>query len=323
MEVIASGKGEFRPPDPDGLRAYVLEHKDRRLVSKMMTEKEAVERFVHNGDYVSYDLNSAQRGPSSLYREMIRQRKKDLWIAAKFTGFDVTLLVAGGCVSKVDVGWFIPGQTVRKAIDEGRLQLIEWTNGALAYRHLAGAMGLPFLPLRYIGGTDVFERSGAKLVRDPYTGREICLVPALNPDVTLLHVNQCDVYGNARVFGPGVSPLETAMSAKRLIISTEELVDPESIRRHPGQTLIPYYMVDAVVLAPFGCYPGGVAGLYLGDMEHLMEFIQADAQGTWDAYFEKWVYGVESHTDMLEKRVGAAKLLRLRQQETVREGYYE
>ena len=96
MEVIASGKGEFRPPDPDGLRAYVLEHKDRRLVSKVMTEKEAVERFVHDGDYVSYDLNSAQRGPSSLYREMIRQRKKDLWIAAKFTGFDVTLLVAGG-----------------------------------------------------------------------------------------------------------------------------------------------------------------------------------------------------------------------------------
>ena len=323
MEVIASGTGEFRMPDPDGLRAHVREHKDRRLVSKVMSEKEAVERFVHDGDYVSYDLNSAQRGPTALLREIIRQRKKDLWVAAKFTGFDVTLLVAGGCLSKVDVGWFIVGRTVREAIDAGRLTLIEWTNGALAYRHLAGAMGLPFLPLRYVGGTDVFKHSGAKLVRDPYTGQEICLVPAVNPDVALLHVNQCDVYGNARVFGAGVAPLETAMAAKGLIVSTEELVDPENIRRHPGQTMIPYYMVDAVVLAPFGCYPGGVAGLYSGDMEHLMEFIQADAQGAWDQYLEKWVYSVESHTDMLEKRVGAAKLLRLRQQETVREGYYE
>jgi len=323
MTMLATGTGEYLQPDPDAFRAYIREHKERRQVDKVMTEQEAVSRFVSDGDYLSYDLNIACRGPSSLFREVIRQKKKDLWVAAKFSWSDVTLLVAGGCVSKVDVGWFIPGQTVRNAIDEGRLQLIEWTNGALAYRHLAGAMGLPFLPLRYVGGTDVFKHSGAKLVRDPYTGQEICLVPAVNPDVALLHVNQCDVYGNARVFGAGVAPLETAMAAKRLIVSTEELVDPENIRRHPGQTMIPYYMVDAVVLAPFGCYPGGVAGLYSGDMEHLMEFIQADAQGAWDQYLEKWVYSVESHTDMLEKRVGAAKLLRLRQQETVREGYYE
>lgn len=323
MEVIASGTGEFRMPDPDGLRAHVRDHKDRRLVSKVMSEKEAVERFVQDGYYVSYDLNTLQRGPVSLFREIIRQHRKNLWVAAKFTGFDVTLLVAGGCVSKVDVGWFIVGRTVREAIDAGRLKLVEWTNGALAYRHLAGALGLPFLPLRYVGGTDVFEHSGAKLVRDPYTGQEICLVPAINPDVALIHVNQCDVYGNARVFGPGIAPLETATAAKRLIVSTEELVDPESIRRHPGQTLIPYYMVDAVVLTPYGSYPGSVPGLYGGDLEHLAEFTQADAKGTWEQYLEKWVYSVESHTDMLEKRVGAAKLLRLRQQETVREGYYE
>ena len=203
MEVIASGTGEFRMPDPDGLRAHVREHKDRRLVSKVMSEKEAVERFVHDGDYVSYDLNSAQRGPTALLREIIRQRKKDLWVAAKFTGFDVTLLVAGGCLSKVDVGWFIVGRTVREAIDAGRLTLIEWTNGALAYRHLAGAMGLPFLPLRSFGGTDGFNYSGAKLISDPYTGGPITIVPALNPDVALIHVHQADVFGNARIFEIG------------------------------------------------------------------------------------------------------------------------
>ncbi len=323
MTMLATGTGEFLPPDPDGFRAYIREHKERRLVEKVMTEQEAVSRFVSDGDYLSYDLNIACRGPSSLFREVIRQKKRDLWVAAKFSWSDVSLLVAGGCVSKVDVGWMETGPVINQALQEGKIKLIEWSNGALAYRHLAGAMGLPFLPLRYIGGTDVFMNSGAKLMEDPYTGMPICLVPALNPDVALVHVNQCDVYGNARVFGAGVSPLETAMSARKLIISTEEIVDTDSIRRQPQRTTIPYYLVDAVVVAPFGSYPGAVQGLYGADMGHLMEFAVAQIQGKMDEYLEKWVFSVSSHEEMLEQRLGAKKLLQLRQAETIREGYYE
>ena len=323
MQVIASGKGEFKPPDPDGFREHVREHKERRLVNKVLSEKDAVERFVSDGDYLAYDQNVAVRGPASLFREIVRQRRKDLWVAAKFTWTDVSLLIAGGCVSKVDVGWMEFGPVLNRAIQKGEVKLIEWTNGALAYRHLAGALGVPFLPMRYMGGTDTFNESGAKLIEDPYTGQRLCLVPALYPDVAMLHVHQSDIYGNARIFGAGVSPLEIAMSSKKVIISTEEIIDHELIRRQPQRTTIPYYFVDAVVVSPFGSYPGTTPGLYGADLEHWLEFAGAQAQDKTDDYLEKWVFSVASHEDMLDQRVGAKKLIQLRQSETVREGYYE
>lgn len=322
IRILDEGTGEYKRPDPDALRRFIRDEKDRRLVDKRMTEQEAVSRFVHDGDYITYDTNVWRRGPSSLMREIIRQRKKNLWVAAKFSMHDVTLLTAGGCVSKIDVGWMEVGKVITEAMRRGEVRLYEWTNGALAYRHLAGALGVPFLPLRYVGGTDVFRNSGAKLIEDPYTGQPICLVPAVNPDVALIHVNQCDMYGNARIFGPGLAPVETALASKRVIISTEEIIDPDEIRKHPGRTTIPYYVVDAVVYAPFGCYPGTVPGLYRADIQHLMEYGAAQAQGKMDEYLDKWVYSVSSHAEMLEKRVGIEKLNQLRMEETFKEGYY-
>ena len=323
VEVLASGIGEYLAPDPDAFREYVRTHKERRPVDKVMSEKDAVSRFVEDGDYLAYDQNVAVRGPTSLLREIIRQKKKDLWIAAKFTWTDASLLVAGGCVSKIDVGWMAAGRTINEAVRNGSLKLIEWSNGALAYRHLAGSLGVSFLPMRYLSGTDTFHQSGAKTIEDPFTNQTTCLVPALYPDVAVLHVHQADAHGNARVFGAGVAPMEIAMSSKKVIISTEEIIDPEAIRRQPQRTTIPYYLVDAVVRAPFGCYPGSTPGLYAADIEHWLEFGMAEGQGKLDEYLEKWVHSVASHEEMLEQRVGAKKLVKLQQDETVREGYYE
>jgi acyl CoA:acetate/3-ketoacid CoA transferase alpha subunit len=321
--ILDAGRGEFITPDPDGFREYVREHKDRRLVKKVITEHEAIARYVSDGDYVAYDQNIAVRGPASLYREIIRQRKKDLWVMAKFTWTDVSLLVAGGCVSKVDVGWMETGPVINRAVKEGRLKLIEWSNGALAYRLLAGSLGVPYLPMRYLGGTDTFEQSGARLTEDPYTGKPVCVVPALNPDVALIHVQQCDIYGNARVLGAGVAPAEMAMASKRVIISTEEIIEADAIRRQPQRTTIPYYLVDAVVHAPFGSYPGSTPGLYGADLEHWLAFAAAQAQDKTEEYLDRWVHSVASHQEMLDQRLGAEKLDRLRQAETVREGYYD
>jgi glutaconate CoA-transferase subunit A len=292
------------------------------MKSKIMTEKEAVEKFVSDGDYLGYDLNHTKRGPTALFREIIRQRKKDLWLAVRFSFLDPALLIAGGCVSRIDIGWFLHGGTTSRAIEEGKVKVTEWSNSAIVYRQLAGAMGLPFLPMRYLGGSDIFEHSGAKLVKDPFTGKNIVLVPALNLDVAIVHVYQCDEYGNARIFGPGLSPMETATCAKKLILSTEEIVSNEEIRRNPQLTTIPYYMVDAVVHLPFGSYPGAMPGLYSVDSEATMEMMIADRSGGWDAYLDKWVYSVESHVDMLEKRVGAKKLVDLMKLETIKEGYH-
>jgi acyl CoA:acetate/3-ketoacid CoA transferase alpha subunit len=321
MTVVAEGTGVFLAPDPDAHRRYIRDHKEKGLVSKVMSESEAVERFVDDGDYVAYDCNLWVRGPAALMREIVRQKKRELWIAAKFTAHDATMLVAAGCVNRIDVGWMEVGKVITEAQAAGDVQLFEWSNGAMTYRLLAGSLGVPFLPLRYLGGTDVFK-TGTKLIEDPYTGKPINVIPALNPDVALVHVNQCDEYGNSRIFGSGLQPVETAMAAKKVIISTEEIVSTDEIRRDPQKTRIPYYAVDAVVHLPFGGYPGTVPGLYKADLEHLMESGGAQMQGKMDEYLNKWIHSVSSNQDMLEKHVGQEKLDRLKAEETIKEGYY-
>lgn len=321
MEVLASGKGAFRPPDPEGFREYVRTHKPRGLVDKVMSEQEAVGKYVEDGDYISYDCTMFQRGPSALFREIIRQQIKDLWVGAKFTWMAATMLVAGGCVSRIDVGYQGLGRTLYRAIEEGRVKTTEWTNFAMTTRHLAGAMGVPFLPVKFMGGTGTFEYSGAKLIRDPYTGETLCIVPAVNPDVAIVHVHQCDIYGNARIFGASTAPRETAMSSKKLIISTEEIVDAEEMKRDPGRTTIPFYCVDAVVLSPFGAYPGTVPGMYASDSDHILELYLAAEGETMDAYLEKYVYSVSNNQDFLDHCIGGDRLTQLRERETIKEGY--
>ena len=323
MKVLQSGEGEFIMPDLDGVRAWMRDRKPRGLVSKLMSEHEAVERFVSDGDYLCYDLTDQVRGPESLLREIVRQRKRHLWLCAKYTYFASTMLVAAGCADKCDVGFIGMGNSLSKAVAEGKCRTIEYTNGIITLRLLAGAMNVPFLPTRTALATDTIKYSGCKVVEDPYTGRPLVLVPALNPDVSLIHVNQADMYGNARVLGPSVAPMEAAMASKKVIISTEEIIDSEEIRRDPAKTTIPYYFVDGVVHAPFGAHPGTVTGLYRVDAEGMLEMLTASNNHKMDEYLEKYVYSVGSHEEYLEKRVGLKRLLALQAAEKIREGYYQ
>ena len=326
MDILDSGIGELRHvPDPDGHRAYIREHKPRALVEKVMTEQEAVSRFVSDGDYICYDCNMIMRGPSSLIREVIRQRKKNLGVGGRFTYVIVNLLAGTGCVDHIDVGFIGVGAALTRTLDEGKVTVTEWSNSAMTMRQLAGALGIPFIPVRFLGGTGAFQYSAARLARDPWTEKEVVLLPALNPDVSLIHVHQCDVYGNARIFGPSVSPWETAAASKKLIISTEEIIDTEYIRRDPGKTTIPYYLVDAVVEAPFGAHPGEVQGLYVSDQPAVMELFAASREPTGsglEQYLEKYVHSVATHQEYLEQRVGLARLLELKKQAQIKEGYY-
>jgi acyl CoA:acetate/3-ketoacid CoA transferase alpha subunit len=321
LDILAEGRGKYLKVDPDGFRDWVREHKERALVPKLMSEKEAVEKLVQDGDYLVYECNYLQRGPASLIREVIRQKKKELWVGAKFTWVAAALLVGGGCVSKLDVGFFLFGPTVEQAIREGRVTAYEYSNVVMTNRIMAGAMGLPFLPVRSLGGTDNFAHSGAKLLKDPYTGAPITIVPALNPDVALIHAHQADVFGNARIFGTGISHQEAAMASKKVIISTEEIIETDEIRRDPARTTIPYYVVDAVVHAPFGAYPGEMQGRYASDVPHVIEVVASTLRGLIPQYLEKWVYGVSSHAEMLDKLVGANKLKEIVGRATIKEGY--
>jgi acyl CoA:acetate/3-ketoacid CoA transferase alpha subunit len=321
MRVLAEGKAEYLPVDPDGFRAYVRDHKSRALIPKLMSARDAVSRFVADGDYLAYDCNYFQRGPSTLIREIIRQRKRDLWLCGKFAYVDVGLMAGAGCVSRADCGFFWPGATIDNAVREGRLQVFEYSNVVMTLRLQAGAMGLPFLPVRSFGGTDGFEYSGAKLVEDPFTGKPITVVPALNPDVAIIHVQQADQYGNARVFGTGIAHEECALASKKVIVSAEEIIDTDEIRRDPGRTSFPYYAVDAVVHAPFGAWPGNCGGCYGSDTQGVLETFGAMARDTVADYVAKYVTPFESDAQMFEQLIGQERLDRLRAAELIHEGY--
>ena len=163
-----------------------------------------------------------------------------------------------------------------KPSQAGRLQTYEYSNVVMTYRLQAGAQGLPFIGVRSFGGTEGFPQSGAKLVTDPFSGKPVVLLPALNPDVSIIHVHQADVYGNARVFGTGISHVDCALASKKVIVSAEEIIETDEFRRDPARTSIPHFTVDAVVHAPFGAYPGTVQGRYASDVQHVVECFRRD-----------------------------------------------
>ena len=151
--------------------------------------------------------------------------------------------------------------------------------------------------------------------------KPICLLPSLTPDVSLIHVPQCDRFGNARIFGTRIAPVESAMASKKVIVSAEEIISDEEVRAHPAKTTIPYYLVDAVVETPFGAFPGSVPGYYRGSPEHASAMVQAASSDAMDPYLERYVYGVASHRELLEKVVGLEALLAMRSEMSIREDY--
>ncbi len=321
MRILEEGKAECLKVDLDGFRSHVRDHKPHQMVSKLTTHKDAVEKLVHDGDYLAYDCNYFQRGPSSLIREIVRQKKKNLWLCGKFTYVACAILVEAGCADKIDIGFIGFGPWISRAVREQKCEIYEYSNAIMTLRLKAGAMGLPFLPARSFGGTDGFTYSGCKIAEDPFTGKPVLLVPAINPDCSIIHVHQSDEFGNARVFGTGIAHQECALASKRVIVSAEEIVSTDEIRRDPGRTSIPHFSVDAVVHAPYGAYPGTVQGYYASDPEGVVEAMGCMYRGDFSGYIKKHVDAVSTHEEYIEKVIGSKKLVEMKRREEIREGY--
>lgn len=321
MRILKEGEIEYRFEHPDDFRQFVRDKRSRKPEPKLRPAKDAVSSFVSDGDYLVYDFSSLTRGPQSLIREIIRQRRKDLWIGAEFTLHESALLTGAGCATRIDVGFLGYGSYIGQAVCGGKVRVYDWTNGGLALRLLAGARGVPFLPTRDLLGSDNMAVSAAKVIEDPYTGLPLAAVPALNPDVAILHVHQADIYGDARIFGTNLFALEAAMASHRVIVSAEEIVEPEEFRKDPMRTTIPYFLVDAVVHAPFGAYPGAMPARYEIDLPHIdvLNGIRNDEQ--MQKYLHDTIYSVADHEEFLDRRVGAAKMRELRARATIVEGY--
>jgi len=321
MRILKEGEIEYRFEHPDDFRRFVRDKRSRKPEPKLRPAKEAVSAFVSDGDYLVYDFSSLTRGPQSLIREVIRQRRKDLWIGAEFTLHESALLTGAECATRIDVGFLGYGSYIGQAVCEGKVRVYDWTNGGLALRLLAGARGVPFLPTRDLLGSDNMAVSAAKVIEDPFTGLPLAAVPALNPDVAFLHVHQADIYGDARIFGTNLFALEAAMASHRVIVSAEEIVEPEEFRKDPMRTTIPYFLVDAVVHAPFGAYPGAMPARYEIDLPHIdiLNGIQNEEQ--MQKYLHDTIYSVADHEEFLDRRVGALRMAELRRAATITEGY--
>src|SRR5512136_348453 len=316
MQVLESGVGELiQPPDLEAFREW-NRHKPRTLIDKLMTEQEAVSRFVTDGCYIGTELYGTVRCPMSICREVIRQNKKNLNVCGQGV-IELDMWLAAGLVKKLDITYlgmevYGTSSALRREVESGRVvSCVEWSNGAISWRMKATAMGVPFLPTRSMLGTDTLKYSAAKVIQDPFSGIQVCLLPALILDVGLIHVHRADHFGNAQIDGISGFALEMARASKRLIISAEEIVPTDEIRKYPDRTIIPYYLVDAVVHAPFGSHPGEMAYLYGRDEPALREWVESfkTEEGT-QAYLDKYVHNLKNHQEYLDL-IGQERLTQL------------
>lgn len=324
LEMFANGEGPlFMDADAEKAREF-FRHKNRALVNKLMPVSEAVEQLIHDGDYLGIGGFGANRIPTSVCHEIVRQRKKNLAFAGHTSTHDFQILAAGEVFNRCDVAYIIGlearglSPNARRYMESGKVQCCEWTNYGLALRFKAAAMGVSFIPGRSMLGTDTFKKSAAQAARCPFTGQLYTLFPALWPDVAAVHVHEADIYGNARIKGIAVADLELARAAKHLIVTCERLVHNEEIRHDPTCTVIPFYLVDAVCEVPYGCYPGNMPYEYFSDEEHLKLWMETEKEPEkFKEFLQKYIYGARDFNQYLELCGGVQRINELRAQENL------
>jgi glutaconate CoA-transferase, subunit A len=294
--------------------------RDRSLREKVMSLEEAA-ALVPDGASVGIGGSTLSRTPMALIWALIRAGRKDLSCARSITSSEGELLLASGASRHILTSWFSLGivwgvsRVMRLYTETGRARFEEWSHMAVGLRFRAGAMGVPFLPMRSMMGSDVIERlSDTRQIDCPFTGERLVLVPALNPDFALIHVQRCDAYGNAQIDGLPFMDLDLAMATNRVILTTERIVSNDQIRRAPDQTKIPFMAVEAVVEAPFGSAPHECYGLYepfFGHLDGYAEQIRRDPDAGSRTYLDRHFYGPKSWTEYLEL-LGLDELLHAR-----------
>jgi len=285
-------------------------------MTKLCALSEAVDRFVHDGDCI-YLAGFTHLIPFAAGHEIIRQGRKDLILARATPDLVYDQMVAAGCARKLIFSYLgNPGvgslRAVRSAIEAGSLEIEEYSHFGMITRLQAGAAGLPFLPMNLTAAADL-ERLNPlyRRVIDPYSGNEVVVVPALYPDVTVVHVQRADARGNAHLWGIIGEQKEAAFAARHVILTAEEIVDEDVIRSDPNRTLIPEFVVDAVCHVPYCAHPSYTQGCYDRDNNFYLEWDKiSETPESIRAYMDEWVFGVTDRAAYVEK-MGAEALARL------------
>ena len=286
-------------------------------MTKLISLSEAISKYVEDGDIV-YAAGFTHLIPFAAGHEIIRQCKRDLMLARATPDLIYDQMVAAGCARKVIWSYMgNPGvgslRIVRSAVERGDVEWEEYSHFGMITRLQAGAAGLPFMPMNQTGARDLESANlNIRRVTDPYSGQEVVVVPALNPDVAIVHVQRADAQGNAHLWGIIGEQKEAAFASKRVIVTAEEIVDEAVIRSDPNRTLIPGFIVSAVCHVPFACHPSYAQGYYDRDNEFYLiwDKISENPEAV-KAWLDEWVYGVKDREEYWQK-LGAETHQRLR-----------
>jgi len=289
------------------------------VTSKVASMRDAVAELVRDGDTVAIEgfthLISFAAG-----HEIIRQRKRDLTLARMTPDVIYDQMVAAGVARKLVFSWLgnpgVGGLNAIRRVTEGpdaSLELEEYSHFGMVARYTAGAMNLPFFPLRSYFETDLPKANPLiRQVESPYGDGKVYAVPPLRPDVTVIHAQRADAAGNTQVWGLLGCQKEAAFAADRVVVVVEELVDESVIRSDPNRTIVPGIIVDAVVVEPFGAHPSYVQGAYDRDNRFYRDWdpISRDADMT-ARWLDEWVYGLAGRAAYVA-RLGEERVASLR-----------
>lgn len=276
-------------------------------MSKVCSLTEAIAEFVHDGDTV-FCAGFTHLIPFAAGHEIIRQGRRNLTLARATPDLIYDQMVAAGCAKKLVFSYIgNPGvgslRIVREELEAGHLEWEEYSHFGMISRLQAGAAGLPFMPMNQTAATDL-EHNNPKIrrVKDPYSEREVITVPALNPDVGIIHVQRADRNGNAQVWGILGEQKEAAFASRNVIVTAEEIVDEEIVRSDPNRTLIPGLIVKAVCHVPHCAHPSYTQGYYDRDNVFYLSWDKiSENRATVNAWLDEWVFNVENSEEYWAK----------------------
>ncbi len=303
-------------------------------MSKIMSVSDAVAKYVTDGCSMAIGGCTINRKPYAVVREIIRQKKKNLYLHGGPAGGDADMLIGSDCCTAfinsycANSGYSNVSRRYRKYIEEGKILFEDYSLDVHATLFHAGAMGFPFIAVKHMLGSDLVEKVGISeeirkkhpklppkklmLGEDPFNPREkYCFIPVPLIDVAIIHVQKASPDGTARIEGAVFEDLDIAMAATHLIVSCEEIVTNEELRKDPGLNQIPCILADAIVKTPYGAHPSQCSGYYDYDREYLRYYDKVGKEDELYAqYLDEWVYTPEDHYAYLEK-LGLKRLLSL------------
>ncbi|NLT66671.1 MAG: CoA transferase subunit A [Acidobacteria bacterium] len=292
-------------------------------MNKLSSLSDAV-ASIPSGSHVALSGFSITRCVMAFAREVIRQGIRNLTVSQCVGAMDTDLLVGGGAVERLIYGGgsldrFGRLACVNAGIESGSLRAEEYSSLSIAFRYLAGSLGIPFIPIKSLSGSDLLSRlqeqagSDVAFVADPFSGERWLTLTPLLPDVAVVQVQTCDEEGNAWIMGPKWDSPEQVKASTRTIVIAEHVVPTEMIRREPERCVVPNLLVSHVVELPFGAHPTSLYREYDYDADEIRNYVEATRkQDSWKAYLDRYVYGVKDHWEYLDLVGGLRRLRTLR-----------